>query len=75
MTMVLLHPDVDRVEWSSENRIASTTAVLRTLQSNFQKTNTKESLLREEAAARARGDDAAAAEYLKQLSILIRGEK
>ena len=75
VTMLLLHPDVDRVEWSSENRIASTTAVLRTLQSNFQKTNTKESLLREEAAARARGDDAAAAEYLKQLSILIRGEK
>lgn len=75
VTMLLLHPDVDNVDWSSDNRVATATDVLRSLQANYQKTNTKENLLRQEAEARARGDDAAAAEILRQLSLLIKGEK
>lgn len=75
VTMLLLHPDVESVDWNSDNRVASTTEVLRSLQSNYQKTNTKENLLRKEAEARERGDTAAAAEYLRQLSTLIKGEK
>lgn len=75
VTMLLLHPDVDNVAWNSDNRIATATQVLRSLQANFQKTNTKESLLKQEAAARERGDDAAAADILRQLSSLIKGEK
>jgi DNA primase len=75
VTMLLLHPDVESVGWNSENRLASATDALRLLQANYQKTNTKEDLLKQEAEARERGDDAAAAEYLRQLSILIKGEK
>lgn len=75
VTMLLLHPDVENVAWSKDNRVETATNVLRSLQSNFQKTNTKENLLRQEAEARERGDDAAAAEILRQLSILIKGEK
>lgn len=75
VTMLLLHPDVENVAWDSSNRVATATNVLRSLQANYQKTNTKESLLRQEAEARERGDDAAAAEILKQLSTLIKGEK
>lgn len=74
VTMLLLHPDVDTVNWSSENRVATATEVLRSLQANYQKAK-KEELLQEEAAARERGDDAAAEDYLRQLSILIKGEK
>lgn len=75
VTMLLLHPDVENVAWDSSNRVATATNVLRSLQANYQKTNTKESLLRQEAEARERGDDVAAAEILKQLSTLIKGEK
>jgi DNA primase len=75
VTMLLLHPDVDNVAWSSENRVATATGVLRLLRSNYQKTNTKEDLLRQEREARERGDNEAAAEILKRLSTLIRGEK
>lgn len=75
VTMLLLHPDVENVAWDSDNRVATATNVLRSLQANYQKTNTKESLLRQEAEARERGDDTAAAELLKQLSTLIKGEK
>jgi DNA primase len=75
VTMLLLHPDVERVDWNSENRVATATDALRSLQANYQKTNTKENLLMQEAAARERGDDEAAEGYLRQLSILIRGEK
>jgi len=75
VTMLLLHPDVESVDWNSDHRLASATDALRLLQANYQKTNTKEDLLRQEAEARERGDDAAAAEYLRQLSILIKGEK
>lgn len=75
VTMLLLHPDVENVAWSKDNRVETATNVLRSLQSNFQKTNTKENLLRQEAEARERGDDATAAEILRQLSTLIKGEK
>lgn len=75
VTMLLLHPDVENVDWSSGNRITTATDVLRSLQTNYQKTNTKENLLKQEAAARERGDDAAAEEILRQLSTLIKGEK
>jgi DNA primase len=73
--MLLLHPDVESVDWNGDNRIATATDALRLLQANYQKTNTKENLLQQEAAARERGDDEAAAGYLRQLSTLIRGEK
>ncbi|MDB5184058.1 MAG: dnaG [Candidatus Saccharibacteria bacterium] len=75
VTMLLLHPDIERVDWTSEYRVTTATDALRLLQANYQKTNTKEDLLTQEAAARERGDDEAAKEYLRQLSILIRGEK
>lgn len=75
VTMLLLHPNVENVAWSKDNRVETAIGVLRLLQSNFQKTNTKENLLRQEAEARERGDDAAAAEILRQLSTLIKGEK
>ncbi len=75
VTMLLLHPDVDNVDWNSENRAATAKEVLRSLNANYQKTNTKEELLRQESEARERGDEAAAAEILRQLSQLIKGEK
>jgi DNA primase len=75
VTMLLLHPDVDNVDWNSDNRVTTATEVLRSLQANYQKTNTKEDLLRQEAAARERGDDVVAADILRQLSLLIKGEK
>lgn len=75
VTMLLLHPDVDNVNWSAENRMATATEVLRSLQANYQKTDTKEELLRQEAAARERGDDDAANEILQRLSQLIKGAK
>lgn len=75
VTMLLLHPDVDNVDWNSENRTATAKELLRSLNANYQKTNTKEELLRQESEARERGDDAAAAEILRQLSLLIKGEK
>lgn len=75
VTMLLLHPDVDNVDWNSENRTATAKEVLRSLNANYQKTNTKEELLRQESEARERGDDAAAAEILRQLSQLIKGER
>jgi len=75
VTMLLLHPDMDSVDWNSDSRVATATDVLQLLQANYQKTNTKEDLLRQEAAARERGDDGAADEYLRRLSILIKGGK
>lgn len=75
VTMLLLHPDVDNVAWNAENRIASATDKLRSLRANYQKTNTKEDLLRQEEAARERGDDKAAGDILRQLNVLIKGEK
>jgi DNA primase len=75
VTMLLLHPDVNNVDWNSDNRVATATEVLRSLQANFQKTNTQENLLQKEAEARKRGDDTAAAEILQQLNLLIKGEK
>ncbi len=75
VTMLLLHPDIESVDWNSNHRITTATDVLRLLQANYQKTNTKEDLLQQEAAARERGDDTAAEEYLRQLSIVIKGEK
>ncbi len=75
VTMLLLHPDVDNVDWAAEQRVATATDVLRSLQANHQKTDTKEELLNQEAAARAAGDDKLADEILQRLSRLIRGEK
>lgn len=75
VTMLLLHPDVDTVDWNAEHRIATATQVLRSLQANYQKTDTKEELLRQEAAARERGDDKTADELLLRLSQLIKGAK
>lgn len=75
VTMLLLHPDVDGVDWNADKRVATATEVLRSLQANYQKTDTKEELLRQEAAARERGDDALANQLLQQLSQLIKGEK
>lgn len=75
VTMLLLHPDVADVAWNADNRIATATEVLRSLQANYQKTDTKEELLNQEAAARAAGDDKTADEILQRLSRLIRGEK
>lgn len=75
VTMLLLHPDVDTIAWLPENRIATANEVLRSLQANHQKTDTKEALLKQEAAARANGDDTTADEILQRLSRLIRGEK
>lgn len=75
VTMLLLHPDVENVAWSDDNRVATASDVLRSLQANFKKTNTKDDLLRQEAEARERGDDKAAAEILQRLSTLIKGEK
>jgi len=75
VTMLLLHPDVENVAWSKENRVATAKEVLRSTQANYQKTNTKDELLRSEREARERGDDAAAAEFMRQLNLLIKGEK
>lgn len=75
VTMILLHPDVDNVDWNADNRIATATQVLRSLQANYQNTDTKEELLRQEAEARQRGDDKTADEILQRLSQLIRGAK
>lgn len=75
VTMLLVKHDVDGVNWSEDNRVNTATEALRALQANYQKTNTKEQLLQQLDDARERGDDEAAAEYLRQLSILIRGEK
>ena len=74
VTMLLLHPDVDNIDWNSENRVSTASEVLRSLQANYQKAK-KEELLKNEAAARERGDHVAAENYLRQLSILIKGEK
>lgn len=75
VTMLLLHPDVGNVAWVADNRIATATEVLRSLQANYQKTDTKDELLKQEAAARSAGDDKTADEILQRLSRLIRGEK
>ena len=75
VTMLLVKHDVDGANWSEDNRVNTATEALRSLQANYQKTNTKEQLLQQLDDARERGDDDAAAEYLRQLSILIRGEK
>lgn len=75
VTMLLLNPDVETIAWNTDNRVATSTEVLRSLQANYQKTDTKEDLLRQEAIARARGDDTLANEILERLSRLIKGEK
>ncbi len=75
VTMVLLNPDIDKLEWSEQNRINTAHDVIRSLQANYQKTETKEDLIRKEAEARARGDDAAANDILLQINQIIRGEK
>lgn len=75
VTMLLLNPDIDKVDWSEQNRLSTARDVIRTLQANYQKTETKEELIRKEADARASGDDVLANKILMQLNQLIRGEK
>lgn len=75
VTMLLLNPDVDKLEWSDQNRINTATEVIRSLRANYRKTETKEDLLRKEAAARKSGDDELANTILMQINQLIRGEK
>ena len=75
VTMLLLNPDTDKLEWGEASRIATARAVLRSLQANYQKTETKEDLIRQEAEARNRGDDDVANKLLMQINQLIRGEK
>ena len=75
VTMLLLNPDVDSVDWQPKNRVATATEVLRSLQVNYKKVNTKEELIQKEQEARERGDDASADEFLRQLTTLIKGEK
>ena len=66
VTMLLVKHDVDGVNWSEDNRVNTATEALRSLQANYQKTNTKEQLLQQLDDARERGDDEAAAEYLRR---------
>lgn len=75
VTMVLLNPDVERVDWNEANRMSTARDVIRSLQANYQKTETKEDLIRKEAAARAAGDDESANKILMQINQIIRGEK
>lgn len=75
VTMLLLHPDVENVAWNKDNRLATATEVLRSIHANYQKTNTKENLLEQEREARERGDDVAADGILRELNLLIKGEK
>lgn len=75
VTMVLLNPDIDKLEWSEQNRINTARDVIRSLQANYQKTETKEDLIRKEAEARANGDDELANKILMQINQIIRGEK
>ncbi|MFZ1361268.1 MAG: DNA primase [Candidatus Saccharimonadales bacterium] len=75
VTMVLLNPDIDKLEWSEQHRIDTARDVIRSLQANYQKTETKEDLIRKEAEARARGDEVVADTILMQINQIIRGEK
>jgi DNA primase len=75
VTMVLLNPDIERVDWSEQNRMNTARDVIRLLQANYQKTETKEDLIRKEAEARAQGDDETANKILMQINRIIRGEK
>lgn len=75
VTMLLLNPDTEKLEWGEQSRVATAREVLRTLQANYQKTETKDDLIRQEAEARERGDDDVANKLLMQINQLIRGEK
>jgi DNA primase len=75
VTMLLLNPDVQSLAWSEDSRITTATDVIRSLQANYEKSETKEDLIRQETEARNRGDDVIADTILMQLTKLIRGEK
>ena len=75
VTMLLLNPDIDKLEWSEQNRLNTARDVIRSLQANYQKSETKEDLLRQEAVARQKGDDETADKILMRINQLIRGEK
>ncbi len=75
VTMVLLNPDIDKLEWSEEHRMNTARDVIRSLQANYQKTETKEDLIRQESVARAAGNDELANKILMQINQLIKGEK
>lgn len=75
VTMLLLNPDVDKLAWQEENRLNTAANVIRSLQSNYQKNETKEELLRQEAIARNEGNDDLANELLMKINRIIRGEK
>lgn len=75
VTMLLLHPDVENVAWNKENRFATASEVLRSIHSNYQKKNIKDTLLENERLLRASGNTVEADNVLRQLSTLIKGEK
>ncbi len=75
VTMLLLNPDVDKLAWQEANRLNTAANVIRSLQSNYQKNETKEELLRQEAIARNEGNDDLANELLMKINRIIRGEK
>lgn len=75
VTMVLLNPDIEKLEWSEQNRINTARDVIRSLQANYQKTETKDELIRKEAEARTNDDVELANKLLMQINQIIRGEK
>ena len=75
VTMVLLNPDIDRLEWQEAHRLNTARDVIRGLQATYQKLNKKDHLVHEEALARSQGDIERANTLLLQINALIKGEK
>lgn len=75
VTMVLLNPDIDRLEWQEAHRLNTARDVIRGLQAKYQKLNKKDQLVHEEAIARQQGDIERANTLLLQINALIKGVK
>ncbi len=75
VTMVLLNPDIERLEWQEAHRLNTARDVIRGLQAKYQKLNKKDQLVHEEAVARSQGDTERANALLLQINALIKGEK
>lgn len=75
VTMLLLNPDVDGIDWKPQNRAHTASDVLRSLQVNHKKVNTKDNILKQIEEAQASGDTETAAGLLRQLNAIIKGEK
>jgi uncharacterized protein YpiB (UPF0302 family) len=73
--MLLLNPDVDGIDWKPQNRAHTASDVLRSLQVNHKKVNTKDNILKQIEEAQAAGDTETAAGLLRQLNAIIKGEK